>query len=122
MRDAIKAFKALSDETRLRILNILMERECCVCEVMQALDISQTRASRNLAALYDAGFLKLRRDGLWSLYSIDNLGIQDYQYDLVQAVTKALKMNKIAELDREQLKEAERGGPVCAAKIQADRD
>ena len=122
MRDAIKAFKALSAETRLRILNILLERECCVCEVMQALDISQTRASRNLAALYDAGFLKLRRDGLWSLYSIDNLGIQDYQYDLVQAVTKALKMNKIAELDRERLKKAERVGPGCAAKIQADRD
>ena len=61
MRDTVKAFKALSDETRLRILNVLLERECCVCEVMQALDISQTRASRNLAALYDAGFLKLKK-------------------------------------------------------------
>ena len=71
MRDTVKAFKALSDETRLRILNILLERECCVCEVMQALDISQTRASRNLAALHNAGFLKLRKEGLWSLYSIN---------------------------------------------------
>ena len=78
MRDVIKAFKALSDETRLRILNLLMERECCVCEVMQALEISQTRASRNLSALYDAGFLKLRKDGLWSLYSIDEEGMTDY--------------------------------------------
>jgi len=122
MRDAIKAFKALSDETRLRILNILMERECCVCEVMQALDISQTRASRNLAALYDAGFLKLRKDGLWSLYSIDNLGIQDYQYDLVQAVTKALAGNEVVVMDHERLKKAERVGPGCAAKMQADKD
>ena len=121
MRDAIKAFKALSDETRLRILNILMERECCVCEVMQALDISQTRASRNLAELYDAGFLKLRKDGLWSLYSIDEEGMSDYLTDMVQAVTKSLKMNKIAELDRERLKKAERIGPVCAAKIQAEK-
>jgi DNA-binding transcriptional ArsR family regulator len=40
MRELVKAFKALSDETRLRILNLLLERECCVCEVMQALDIS----------------------------------------------------------------------------------
>ncbi len=72
MRDLVKAMKALSDETRLRILNLLLVRECCVCEVMQALDISQTRASRNLSALYDAGFLKLRKDGLWSLYSIDD--------------------------------------------------
>ena len=77
MRDLIKSLKALSDETRLRILNVLMERECCVCEVMQALDISQSRASRNLAALYDAGFLKLRKDGLWSLYSIDKDGMKE---------------------------------------------
>ena len=91
MRDTVKAFKALSDETRLRILNILMERECCVCEVMQALDISQTRASRNLAALYNAGFLRLRKDGLWSLYSIDKNSMQEYLSDLVQVVTKALE-------------------------------
>ena len=71
MQDLIKATKALSDETRLRILNLLNERECCVCEVMQALDISQTRASRNLGALYDAGFLRQRKEGLWSLYSIN---------------------------------------------------
>ena len=69
MRELTKAFKALSDETRLRILNLLMERECCVCEVMQVLNISQSRASRSLSALYDAGFLKLRREGLWSLYA-----------------------------------------------------
>ena len=119
MRDAIKAFKALSAETRLRILNIIMERECCVCEVMQALDISQTRASRNLYALYNAGFLKLRKDGLWSLYSIDEEGMSDYLTDMLQAVIKSLKMNKIAELDRERLKKAERVGPGCTAKIQS---
>jgi ArsR family transcriptional regulator len=121
MRDAVKAFKALSDETRLRILNILLERECCVCEVMQALDISQTRASRNLAALYDAGFLKLRKDGLWSLYSIDKDGMQEYLTDMVRAVTKTLEGNKAVELDRERLKKAERVGPSCADRIRTGR-
>ena len=61
MQDLIKATKALSDETRLRILNLLLERECCVCEVMQALDISQSRASRNLGILQGAGFLRTKR-------------------------------------------------------------
>ena len=117
MRDAVKAFKALSDETRLRILNILLERECCVCEAMQALDISQTRASRNLAALYDAGFLKLRKDGLWSLYSVDKDGMQEYLTDMVDAVTKTLEGNKAVELDRDRLKKAERVGPSCADRI-----
>lgn len=63
MRDFVKLFKALSDEIRIRILEVLLERECCVCEVMQALNISQSRASRNLGILEDAGFIKSKRDG-----------------------------------------------------------
>ncbi|MDP2932098.1 MAG: metalloregulator ArsR/SmtB family transcription factor, partial [Chloroflexota bacterium] len=89
MRELAKATKALSDETRLRILNLILEQECCVCEVMQALDISQTRASRNLKVLYDAGFLKQRKEGLWSLYSLDEEGMKHGVY-LVEAVKKAL--------------------------------
>ena len=64
MQDLIKVMKALSDETSLRILKVLLEKECCVCEVRQALDISQSRGSRNLGILQDAGFLKARRDGM----------------------------------------------------------
>ena len=120
MRDSVKLFKALSDETRLRMLNILLERECCVCEVMQALDISQTRASRNLAALYEAGFLKLRKQGLWSLYCIDMDEMNEYLADLVQAVTKAMEGNKVLEQDRERLKKAMRVGPSCAEKMRGE--
>lgn len=112
MRDITKAFKALSDETRLRIVNILLERECCVCEVTQALDISQTRASRNLNVLLDAGFLKLRKDGLWSLYSIDLDSLTGYQSALIEATTAALKDNGIAQIDKERLKKARRAQPV----------
>jgi len=121
MRDTVKAFKALSDETRLRILNILLERECCVCEVMQALNISQTRASRNLAALCDAGFLKLRKEGLWSLYSIDKDGMQEYLTNLVEAVTKALQGHRVGDVDRERLKTAERVGPGCADRMRREK-
>lgn len=116
MRDLVKAFKALSDETRLRILNLVLVRECCVCEVMQALHISQTRASRNLSALYDAGFLKLRKDGLWSLYSLDEDGTKEYFSELVGAVRKALEGNEVVVLDRERLEKAERVGPGCARR------
>jgi len=117
MRELVKAFKALSDETRLRILSLLMERGCCVCEVMQALDISQTRASRNLSALYDAGFLKLRKDGLWSLYSIDRDGMEKYYSNLVDAVRKALEGNRVVDMDRERLRKAERVGPGCVTRM-----
>jgi ArsR family transcriptional regulator len=112
----VKAMKALSDDTRLRIMNVLQERECCVCEVMQALEISQTRASRNLSMLYDAGFLKLRKEGLWSLYSVDIEGMPEYSARLVEAVKLALSVNKIAEQDRERLKTAVRSGTGCPPK------
>jgi len=117
MRQLQKAMKALSDETRLRILNLLLERECCVCEVIQALQISQTRASRNLSLLYDAGFLKLRKDGLWSLYSLDREGMKENFFDLVEAVRKDLRDNEMAALDRERLKKAKRVGPGCARQL-----
>jgi ArsR family transcriptional regulator len=117
MRDVVKTFKSLSDETRLRILRLLMERECCVCEVMQALDISQTRASRNLSALYDAGFLRQRKDGLWSLYSIDREGMEDYFPKLVEVVRQALEGNQLVELDRERLRKAERVGTGRVSRV-----
>ncbi len=116
MRELIKAFKALSDETRLRILNLLLERECCVCEVMQVLNISESRASRNLSALYDAGFLKLRRQGLWALYSIDKEGIKPYYANLLEAVGKALGDNETALSDRQRLQQTERVGPNCMTR------
>jgi ArsR family transcriptional regulator len=113
MREVVKAFKALSDETKLRMLNILTERECCVCEVMQALEISQSKASRNLSALYDAGFIKLKKEGLWSLYSINGEGIAEYLPPLVEAAKKALANSNIAAMDIERLKKARRVGTSC---------
>ena len=116
MRELIKAYKALSDESRLRVLNLLMERECCVCEVMQALEISQSKASRILSALYDAGFLKLRKEGLWSLYSVDWDGMSPYLRDVLEANRTAFKDNKQMGVDRENLRKTERIGPGCIGK------
>ena len=113
MHEMVKAMKALSDDTRLRILNLLLERECCVCEVIQALEISQTRASRNLSILRDAGFLKLRKDGLWSLYSIDKEGIKPYYANLIEAVREGLVGNDMVVQDRKRLKSARRVGAGC---------
>ena len=114
MRKTVKAFKALSDETRLRVLNLILERECCVCEIMQALEISQSKASRHLSALYDAGFIKLKKEGLWSLYSIDE-GMDDYLSDMVSAAKKSLIVNTEASMDRERLKTTKRTGIGCGS-------
>jgi ArsR family transcriptional regulator len=117
MNKLIKRFKALSDITRLRILNILLERECCVCEVMQALNISQTRASRNLNILYNAGFLKYRRNGLWILYSIDKAKLKEHFIYLNETVRRELESNPAAKKDKIRLAKAVRIGTECCSSL-----
>ncbi len=117
MRDLVKVYKVLSDESRLRVLNLLLERECCVCEVMQTLEISQSKASRILSTLYDVGFLKLRKDGLWSLYSFDRDGMDAHLKDILEATSRAFEGNKQMKMDRERLKMAERVDPGCVNKV-----
>ena len=115
MKNLTRAAQAISDETRLRILNLVMEHECCVCEVMQALDISQTRASRNLKILYDAGFLNQRNDGLFTLYSLNGTNGHFYA-DLIEAARKGLAGSRVAQADLARLHEAKRVGPGCVGK------
>ena len=117
MRELVKVYKALSDESRLRVLNLLFEKECCVCEVMQTLEISQSKASRILSALYNVGFLKVRKDGLWSLYSFDWEGMDAHLKDILEATRRAFEGNEQMKMDRERLETAERIGPSCINKV-----
>jgi len=116
MQELIKLMKALSDETRLRIMNILLEKECCVCEVMQALDISQSRASRNLGIIQKAGFLKSRRDGTWILYSIDWDTANRHAISLARFLKDIPVSNEVLVKDKERLKTAVRVGPGCVKR------
>jgi len=71
MKEAARFFKALADESRLKMLWLLLNhRELCVCDVMAVLEITQSKASRHLAALRHAGIASDRREGLWSYYSL----------------------------------------------------
>lgn len=70
MKEIIKAFKALSDPTRLRIFLLLMERDLCVCELTFVLDMSQSRISHQLRLLRDADLVEDKREGRWIIYTI----------------------------------------------------
>lgn len=74
MNDAARIFKALSDETRLRILLLLFSGELCVCEVMAVLGLPQSTASRHLAYLRNAGWVLDRRQGIWMYYRLNDDG------------------------------------------------
>jgi len=113
LRETIKLMKVLSDESRLRVLNLIQERECCVCEVMQAMGISQSKASRALSSLYDVGLLRMRKEGRWALYSIETEPEQTYVNEILKVIRSALTSNKVTQEDIERLKKAERIGPAC---------
>ena len=64
-------FHALSDETRLRIIDLLRGGERCVCELTDALDAAQSRLSFHLKVLKDAKLVTDRREGRWAYYALD---------------------------------------------------
>ena len=71
MKELVGIFKALSDETRLRIIKLLEEGELCVCDITAALNMAQPKVSFHLSTLKDAGLLKDRKQGKWTHYSLN---------------------------------------------------
>jgi len=63
-------FRAFADPTRLRLLNLLLECELCVCDLCEVLDEIQPKVSRHLAYLRRAGLVSVRRDGKWKHYAV----------------------------------------------------
>jgi len=72
MNELLTIFKALSDETRLRIIKLLEKGELCVCDITAALDMVQPKVSFHLNALKEAGLIKDRKAGRWIHYSLEN--------------------------------------------------
>ena len=70
VRPVSRLFKALGDETRLRIVALLCHGELCVCHLQQALGLSQPNVSRQLAVLRTAGVVADRRQGSWVYYGL----------------------------------------------------
>lgn len=72
MRDLLQIYKALSDETRLRIIKLLEQGELCVCDIVASLNIIQPKISFHLGVLKEAGLVKDRRVGKWIHYRLDD--------------------------------------------------
>ena len=68
---SLACFKALADQTRLRLYHILMHHELSVGEMVSLLEMGQSRISRHLKILTDCGLLVCRRDGVWAFYSAE---------------------------------------------------
>ena len=95
-------FKALADDTRLRILALLSSGETCVCHIHGALGLPQPTVSRHLAYLRRAGVVAARRDGLWMHYRIDWPANQAAA-NVVKAALAAVQEAPAAAGDRRKL-------------------
>jgi len=118
MRSLVNLFKALSDETRLRILNLLLERELCVCELMDALQMPQPRISHQLRILKDAGLILDRREGKWIIYALEGTGEEDPAFALLQVLRDA-RAGETFERDRGRLQETLGKGLRASCRTEA---
>ena len=89
-RKAVTLFHALSDKTRLALLEQLKGGERCVCELTDAMKAGQSRLSFHLKVLKDAGLLMDRREGRWMYYSINPDAIESLE-ELVDTLKRSAK-------------------------------
>jgi len=93
-----RMFRAFSDRTRLRILNLLRPGELCVCDLVRVLDVPQPKVSRHLAYLRKAGLVTSRKEGFWAYYELAS-GENAFHRKLLECL--ACCFNDVPELARD---------------------
>jgi len=105
MRELVRISKAISDETRIRMLKLLLEKDICVCEMEEIFPLSQSQVSRNLKTLMDAGFLKRWREGKCVVYVADRDNSNRYCRAILDAMADSFNDDPRVRQDREKLKD-----------------
>ena len=108
MKTTTKLFKALSDETRLRILKMLEARPLCVCEIQHVLKGSQPNVSHHLKTLSEAGLVESKKDGLWIDYRIPDKPATPLHAAILSLVKKSLDGEQVIKKDRTLVKSVNR--------------
>jgi len=109
MENIALIFQSLDDETRLRILALLLEEdELCVCDLVSVLQLPQSTVSRQLSLLKGACWLKDRREGVWIYYSI-NRSLAPIQQFIIPVLRNFIPATEAARNDLERLRSLNRG-------------
>lgn len=103
MKEIATLFKSLEDETRLRIMGLLLDAdELCVCHIMEVLQLPQSTVSRHLSTLKNAGWLKDRRDGVWVHYSLAG-DLSAIHRPIISALRSTLQQSETVRKDKKRL-------------------
>jgi ArsR family transcriptional regulator, arsenate/arsenite/antimonite-responsive transcriptional repressor len=96
-------YKVLADETRLRCLALIFENEeICVCEIMHALDLPQSKISRHLSIIKLNNVISQRREGQWVLYSKEPT-LSEFKTQIIQMTIQELSKSSIFKQDKKRL-------------------
>ena len=110
--DSTRLFQAFADPTRLRLLNLMRGGERCVCELTEALDTSQPKISRHLAALRRSGLVQARKEGLWVYYRLTK-PTKKLHRRLIDCVGECFKGIEQFKLDRKRLQKCKAAATSC---------
>ena len=110
VRPLSKLFRALGDETRLRIVALLAHGELCVCHIESVLELSQPNASRQLGILKMAGIVDSRRNGTWVYYFLAEQ-TDDSVARVLAVLTKTFGAERILKADHARVQKS--CGPAC---------
>ena len=121
MNELVTIFKALSDETRLRIIKLLEQGELCVCDITAALDMVQPKVSFHLSTLKEAGLIKDRKQGKWIHYSLNEKDL--FRRMLILSACERMQDGSVTAADRKRLdaflgKKDQNGKVGCAQEQQ----
>ena len=106
MKHIERLFKALADKNRIRILALLAEKECCVCELSFVLGITQPSVSRHLKKMKRAELINNKKDGVWTNYYIQKKS--GYMRIVLEELDSWIKNDISIRADRKKLKAAKR--------------
>ena len=108
MKDVVKAFKAIADESRLRILGMLKGKSLCVCEIASVLGLAQSTVSRHLKVLEESGLVHREKDGLWVAYSLPSAPSDSLSAKVLDLVQEMLTEDALISRDRQKAKLVDR--------------
>jgi len=100
VKEILQSLKILSDGIRLKIVCLLAENELCVCELMEVLNMSQSRISNHLRILKTAGIIEAEREGKWIFYSLAKDTMDKKVWEIIQTIVD--QVNKGGYLAREK--------------------
>lgn len=103
VRPLTRVFRALGDETRVRIVALLVHGELCVCHLEQALGLSQPNCSRQLGILKSAGIVDSRRDGTWVYYKLVEQETESVK-NVIDLLAKTFGAERALRADHTRLK------------------